>query len=877
MRAVKPMKVGFLTRPFEFKRQAQLSVATLIGFRFDGSVRLMTEMDIWRMVGDELGDQAVIDEGMAKSRAEMLIRGNAFVPGGLPATTCPVAVRVGALEKTLYVIGDRFWNRGVPTEPRPFTSMQLDWAHAYGGEGYPRNPLGKGHAPITTDDGATVHPLPNVELPSQLITSPKDQREPAGFMPFGFDWPQRREGLGTYDERWIREDFPGYARDIDWQVFNAGASDQRQEHAFVGNEAIECLNLHPTKPKLTGQLPNIRTRAFIAFKAEEGRPLHEVALRLTTVWLFPHLETGVAIAHGVHAIAEDDAYDVEGVLLAAENIGQPRPVEHYQRLMDLSLQKDPESALPIVSGVGLVPDDCVGVEEMDREVAAFTPEGLLLEAQFRGAKAQHEEARQQLVAAGMDPSLLGPPPAPPEDPPKIEDLGPMLEQVEQEREELEKKAAREREEMENQARAVCDAYDLNYDEVFKKEPGPPPFDAARELAKMEGALANSRMLGQPLPEQEKRVGDPAFRERLFEAERQLREAYRLTAHHNEADPTGIAVETLALRKVELLELIRAGESAAHKDFTGVDLAGEDLQDADLAGAFMERANLEGCDLRRADLSGAVLAGANLDRANLTGAKLAGTNLGKASLRSASYEGDAELTGTVLDEIDATGARLHGVKLEDHALLRECNFENAELCGWKATGVLLYKCKLRGASLARGRFDKAGFAELDATDLVATGADLRAAMFYEVRAPNARMDHAQLTNFRAVGNTVLAGVDLTASTLIKANLRGVDLRQAQLAGCDVSEGDMSEADLTGANLEGLVAVKALLVRTNFTDANLRRANLREALVGKANLTGADLRDSSLFGADLSRARSDGGTNLGGSDQTRARIHPRREPT
>src|SRR5688572_25713502 len=113
MRLIKPMQVGFLSRPFEFQRRFQLAITSFVGFGFGKSPpRMIAEMALWPTIIEQLGDRALIDEVMPKARAEILVRGRAYPPGGAPQPTCPIKVEVGSLEKTLYVIGDREWKNG---------------------------------------------------------------------------------------------------------------------------------------------------------------------------------------------------------------------------------------------------------------------------------------------------------------------------------------------------------------------------------------------------------------------------------------------------------------------------------------------------------------------------------------------------------------------------------------------------------------------------------------------------------------------------------------------------------------------------------------------------------------------------------------------
>src|SRR5262249_23801686 len=146
-------------------------------------------------------------------------------------TASSVRVQLDTIDKTLYVVGNRRFTTAGMTEPESFTEMPLTWRYAFGGEGFALNPLGKGFASIE-EGGERTHPLPNIEHPDHLIQSPKDKPSPAGFGSYDPTWPQRFSKVGTYDEAWYKERFPGYAKDMDWSYFNTAPPDQQIEGYF---------------------------------------------------------------------------------------------------------------------------------------------------------------------------------------------------------------------------------------------------------------------------------------------------------------------------------------------------------------------------------------------------------------------------------------------------------------------------------------------------------------------------------------------------------------------------------------------------------------------------------------------------------------------
>src|SRR6185437_15381656 len=203
------------------------------------------DSELWKFAGTALGKDPVLDAGMPKPRGEVLVTGSAFNIGGAKPS-CAVRLRIAAVEKVLSVVGDRTWPYDVltdkpsskATEPVSFEEMPIDWEHAYGGEGYAKNPLGRGYWTKKTLEAKPVS-LPNVVDPQKPVTRPDVQPEPVGFGPYDFTWPQRFSKVGTYDERWLKEQFPGFALDMDPGLFNTAPADQQIKAFFRGDEPFE--------------------------------------------------------------------------------------------------------------------------------------------------------------------------------------------------------------------------------------------------------------------------------------------------------------------------------------------------------------------------------------------------------------------------------------------------------------------------------------------------------------------------------------------------------------------------------------------------------------------------------------------------------------
>jgi hypothetical protein len=156
------------------------------------------------------------DEVFYRGGVDILLFGKAWAPGRA-VTESSVVVEVGKFRRQALVIGDRAWVRRVrgglvPTAPRPFESVPLTLAHAFGGKDqwdgldipYPDNPEGRGYA--TEEKNAEGKLLPNLEDPQHRITRWDDRPDPVGFgmcpMTCGL---RLRNGLVLDDKKQIQD------------------------------------------------------------------------------------------------------------------------------------------------------------------------------------------------------------------------------------------------------------------------------------------------------------------------------------------------------------------------------------------------------------------------------------------------------------------------------------------------------------------------------------------------------------------------------------------------------------------------------------------------------------------------------------------------
>lgn len=361
MRVVKPMRLGLLHRVFEDAGKPILTISALSYFAFGHRKRLLHEVPMWKAAAAHMGEDAPIDLAMPKTRGEIIVAGKACVVGA-PQPGTNVRVRLAAqpaapgggsnalVDKQLYVFGERRWEVSGMTKPIPFSEMPITWGRAFGGEGFAKNPAGRGLAPV--DD---IQWLPNVEDPKRLIRSPSDKPDPVGLMPMDQTVPARASRTGTYDAKWQKTRFPWFPEDFDWEFFNVAPEDQRIKGFFSGEEEFTVEGMHPEKRVVSGQLPTAIARLFIVRRAEPEK-LVELESHIDTIILFPNIERGVAIHRASIPVVEDDANDVSHVLGAFEDPGQPRKsAQHYFEVLKKREDRE-KAAMYALRDKDLLPD-----------------------------------------------------------------------------------------------------------------------------------------------------------------------------------------------------------------------------------------------------------------------------------------------------------------------------------------------------------------------------------------------------------------------------------------------------------------------------------------------------------------------------------------
>lgn len=862
---IKPRTLGLLTKTERRAVGASFIISAfgLFDLAEPDPHRLQGEQAMWLMAAKELPPGAILDLGMPKPTAEVLIAGHAAALGGEPVQRMGLAWAIGNLQKQLLVTGDRVWRMAgataVPTEPAPFTQMPLVPARCFGGEGYAVNPAGVGFRAQERLMAREVVALPNIETPELTIRSIGDAPQPPRFGPMAVDARERLQYAGTYDDHWIKNLAPALAEDADPRLFLFAPPDQRLPGHLDGDEGYGLRNFAADAPEIQQHLPGFRVRCFIGW-TDPQKPMVELPMRIDTLWFFAGARRGVMVYRGATPVEDIEAADVADVMLAYERMAEePRPLSHYLQVR--ALRTNPETAYKYAFA--------------EHQLAPPMPQAALdtrnarrraLAEERRRRQRENAEwlARQELTRSGL-PKELWPAiaiPEPEDDgvpmplPEEIEsgeiDLAELLDALDALEAKAEAKldaATRQQHpalaamrdiasgEAEpgviDQLLAMLDTPDLagQIDAEIAKLPGPGELPAQAEAsapdieAKLE-SLRNWRqsMLDAARPDVDEATQLALARARFLDLPegRPLAQLRRELSEEQFALPDLPDLPETTLPAAEtppsLEDALRALEATP---YAPVETAGEIRQAMDEVDAKLRQALPN-------------LAGEGGSPLSILAAVPASSAARPATARLAADEAAAKVAqgrdevATQLDQAEAQMAQpLREMRRQSPKPLKPDEPLTPAVA--RAFGALVGEQYRAGISLA-GR-DLAG-ADLSGIDL--SGADLSGALLENAR---------------------LGGARLTGANLARATLCGASLVGADLSSCDLSEANLCEADARGARFEGSRIVAASLLGANLSQAVFDQAELRELMLmtvplGQASFRGARVGDCIFMRTDLS---------------------------
>ncbi len=693
--------------------------------------------------------------------------------------------------------------------------------------------------------------------------------------------PSRRALAGTYDDHWLKHDFPGLARDADPRLFCVAPEDQRVAGYFTGDEPFRVVGFQAQRPDIAGTLPGMRVRIFVKLS---GQPAGLVELPgvIDTVWLFPSAGKGVLIYRGVCAVADVEGDDATHVMLAYErSVDEPRPLEHYLEVF--RLRTDPEQSFKyILADRQLSPEPDPAV--LARRRAAR--EAHAAAQMEKSRRAQELMVRDALAKAGLPdrfmPALPEPEPMPflVPTPDEIEsgeiDFAELFEGIDALNAKMQRLADEAAARAGDQIQAVerfRQSGDLSdIDALLATLDLPEPVTLA-DQARLPADFAmpvSAPDDEQSLSEASGRFFDRPESRLLAPAQGGIDQA--LAAIVDPPEPTSQTPPDAPLDRTPMTELppkpsapenpvamarIAAAfpglaASGGSLDALLDDLVGDETPASAPAMVSSSRTTLAEAKARLAKAEPDIAAGiASLRRLAPEPAFPAQALAPAVAVRFGKIIA-AEVRQTSLAGRDMAGADLSG----------------QDFAGLDLNGAFFERCDLRGADFTGARCSGAVFA----------GADLRGADFSDAVLAEANLGSADARGARFLR------CDLTRSQMLKINLAGADLSGASLEDINFIESDLSDVRLVGAQMKQVVAVRLSMARIDLSQAVLESCSLVEidapGLIArgmrafklsavKLNAVGADFSGSSLqqcgfhAGCNLTGSRFDDALGMNGA--------------
>jgi len=705
-------------------------------------------------------------------------------------------VRIGDHAKLVDVVGDRSWQptllRWEPGPAAAIDAVPLTYEWAWGGPAHAANPLGRGQA------GDAMH---NLEIPGAWVDSRSSPALPAGFGPLPSTWAQRKQWMGKYNARWIRDHWPWLPPDFDVRFFMAAPEDQWVDGYFRGDEPIVLEQMHPVHAVYQSRLPGVRARCFVSQRSGAGavgKPghwgeelqFHEVSLHLDTVWIDADQEKLVLAWRGHLPVASHKLLDVEHLLSVLEPLDEPdRGLRFFEEM--LAAELTPADLSPPFDPAALRAEIDAALAQAAKERADF--EAMMAE-QLAKAEAFAAAKQQDAVAKARE---LG-----------VDWQLPDAAAIAAAPKTLEEGIASMRQDL-----AALEAFT--------------GFDITQQIATVKQSIANA---------EEAAALVAGFPEQIRAREQEIL---------SKIPPELLVVRKLPDGQPINLEAARATGFAQFDlrgvDFSGLDLSGIDFRKATLAGAKLVRATLgkadfTGANLSGADLTGADLRGAMLDDADLTDAVVPYTRWAGASLSR------TRLSGLQLAGADFTG--VHGLWADfSNAMLAESCFANADL-----QKPIFYKAIVQRADFSGARLRAADFCSAQAAGIVLRGADVTNLRAHEKADFTGAIMAGAMADDSAWGASVLDGADFREASLRRAQFSEASLREAMFDDCNLANAVFDDADLERAMLMHANLLRATFDRANLTNARLDGSNLFEAGLWETRLDGA-----THAGANVKRTR------------------------
>ena len=886
MNIIQPLDLETSYRTFSFRAENYLVISTKLYFPLNGGDPVLFS-DAYKAMSEL--PAPFIDEGLPKVMPEYFISGNIMAPSGNPVKGMPFGCRLAQSSKYLHASGDRYWLGGLTgtSQPAPFISLPLSWDHAFGGKGFNENPNGQGIDKVPSDLGEKLVKMPNIEYSKHLLTSLGQRPKPAGFSSLLADHPQRLKNMGTYDEIWLKEDFPGYPKDFNFSAFNCAPSDQILSAPLKGKETFELEGFHADISNIEGTLPDFSVRTFVVKKDIDiadlnNSHLEEITPSIDTVVFFPNQLMGMLVYRATIKIESTDGSEYQHIVSAYEDSQTKREKSHYLNSLIGRIHPDLNMQYALTTK-DLIPTSIpCGMARLTQQDA--DPKILLaehIEAQLNETisnsvsetKQQLQDLITQQKSQGLDTGLLEK---------QLSEFGIAkkdewqlkFEAITQRLAPIDKKTGQvDLQKVDFRAFDDLSKLSIEYAE-FQKNKAKLQLESQIEDALSQGNdhIANeldNALNRLSLPPELPRPADPqttflSIKESLLNSgqspidmdalEGQLAqgyeaqvEGYKLGAHMMETGRPPLESQKQE-HQAKVDALIEKGASLKYMDLAGLNFSNRDLSNVDFSYCYLEQCDFSHANLSGANLNHAIAARSNFKHAVLVNTQLNNSNIGACDFKYATIDTD-KTSNIECAKSDFSYAHIKQVSFSDCLNMLEIifhqvhfervNFGDATFLETSFNQSIFDECQLESASFQQSNLDS----------LQINQSTFLSCNFIDCKMKNLSVKHSDFSNCRFISDTTLVNSQFYHSILADCTIKGIDITLAKFISCTLNNADFSEASGSQTIFDACICKDALFIKTKLSHANLSNTNLMYSNFMQADLVKANLSHSNLYGCEF----------------------------
>ena len=665
-----------------------------------------------------------------KPKADLLLVGTCHAPAQKEVTEQLVSFSVGEFSKSLKVIGQKFWESQIldqqENSPATYSQIELRYDNAYGGPGYPDNPVGKGRAEQLSPEGLTRKLFPNIIHEWEPTHSFLKNLSPAGFGPLNIAWPMRHGYIGSYKGNYLQTRWPWFADNFDFHYFNAAPADQQIAGYLTGDEKLTITNIHAEHRNFSTTLPGLRCRCFTSIitpgSSKEKEPIFsEVAMKLDTLWVDMDATKLILTWRGWTEISDEDFPELQNIFIITEPLTEPaKSGIHYQKLLTRRLAEQNAEYEPEEEPTELKtrPEP----EDIDKEVAK--------------AQAAMDERLKQ---AGIDPDN---PPLP-----STEDI------------------AREKELLATMGFPVKEA------EPEEK------LTAESFMAAFHGGQQFNEVVVEDLDLSDQDLTEVNFTNSVLQN-------INLTG----ANLSGAKLSGTTFLQVELNGANLKQANLANADLTGQSLRAVNLAQADLSGAILEKVNMSKANLQQVTGQQCYLAQANLADCNFQESDFTGADFSQCQLKQADFR-QAILAEAIMEGVFAPGIRLDHADLFQLRASESSDFTGGSFQQSLGKESIWEGANLHGTNFSYCQMEGADFSQANLTKANLIAANMKYARFTKANLEKSRANSMNLfmgslkkanLTLADFGGANLYAVEFLGAIIDQTNFAQANLKMSKLA-------------------------------------------------------------------------------------------------